>query len=83
MMMFEMIDIGGDGIEPHVAIDNNWGDMFGRLNDFRTGEAWPAGRLRVRLDVALSMIAANDSFAYTGVESWYSPDSAGTHYNPF
>lgn len=83
MMMIEMVDVGGDGIEPHVGIDNNWGDMFGRIKDFRTGENWPAGRLRVRLDVAMGMLAADDSFAYTGVDTWYSPDVNAGHFNPF
>jgi hypothetical protein len=33
-----------------VGISNQWGDMFGHLNDFETGEPWPIGMLRVRRD---------------------------------
>ena len=84
-MMFEMVDLGEDdgSIEPHVAINNNWGDVHGQVIDFRTKEAWPKGRLRVRLEVALRMVAANDSFIYTGVNTWFAPDPAAHTFDPF
>lgn len=51
--------------EPHVAVLNSWGDVHGRIQDFESGEEWPVGTLRVRLKVAVGMIAQGDSFAWS------------------
>jgi hypothetical protein len=33
-----------------IAIKNQWGDLHGDLKDFETGEEWPPGLLRVRIE---------------------------------
>ena len=33
-----------------IAIKNQWGDLHGDLIDFETGEEWPPGMLRVRIE---------------------------------
>lgn len=72
-MVFDMVDLGDDKIEPHVGINNNWGDVHGQVVDFRTGERWPTGHLRARLRDAVAMLAFQDSWAYTGVDLWTAP----------
>jgi len=57
------VDLGGDGVEPHFCLLNSWGDVHGRVKDWRTGETWPVGTLRVRFEVVDRMLKQRDSFA--------------------
>lgn len=73
------VDTGGDGIEPHGCILNSWGDLHGRIKDWRTGEMWPLGTLRVRLEVIDRMLKQRDSFvvsAFAGFPAQPLPRSA-------
>lgn len=65
-------DKGLDGkeVEPHVCILNSWGDAHGHIKDFRTGETWPIGTLRVRKADFLKMLRAQDSFAYSSLNGF-------------
>lgn len=61
------------GPKPWVAIKNQWGDVHTTLKDFETGELWPKGFIRVRLDdfvkLHLSMQGA-ETFIYSGYEGF-------------
>jgi hypothetical protein len=81
-MMIEMVDLGDSDIESHAGIENNWGACHGDLVDFRTKERWPTGRHRVRCKDVEDMLAYEDSFAYTGVDTWAAPDVA-SDFQPF
>jgi hypothetical protein len=59
------IDLGGDGVEPHGCILNSWDDVHGAITDFRTKQVWPKGTLRVRMADIVSILQADDSFAYS------------------
>lgn len=66
------------GYEDHATLGlyfiilNSWGDQFGRLKDFTTGEDLPVGVLRVRANVLDSMLKADggDSFAYSQFDGY-------------
>jgi len=58
------VDLGGDGVEPHFCMLNSWGDVHGRIRDWRNpDETWPVGTLRVRFETVARMLAQRDSFA--------------------
>jgi hypothetical protein len=67
-------DGDGQNVEPHAAILNSWGDVFGQIKDFRTGENWPVGTLRVRKADIETILAAGDSFAYSSMEGFPAQD---------
>jgi hypothetical protein len=56
----------------YFIILNSWGDMFGHLTDFTSGEALPIGVIRAHGDVVDSMLKADggDSFAYSSFEGF-------------
>jgi hypothetical protein len=81
-MKIRHVDLGDANIEAHAGIGNNWGDVHGQIVDFRTKDNWPIGHLRVRRADIESMLAAADSFAYAGVETWNSP-STNPIFTPF
>lgn len=51
--------------DPYFGILNSWGDVHGVLRDFRTGNTWPKGMLRVRWSVVDRMIRSGEAFAYS------------------
>lgn len=51
---------------PHFCMLNSWGpDVHGEVKDFRTGEKWPGGTLRISVSDAQVQIDADDSYAYS------------------
>jgi intein/homing endonuclease len=64
------IDDGDDKIEPHAAILNSWGDVFGEIKDFRTGSIWPKGSLRIRKKDFEGMIRQGECFAVSGISGF-------------
>lgn len=64
------IGVDGDYKDPYAIILNNWGDVHGRLKDFNTGDNLPIGVLRVRKNVAESMIYAGETFAYSNFQGF-------------
>jgi hypothetical protein len=74
-----IIGVDDDASEPHACILNSWGDVHGQIIDFKTGKPWPVGTLRVRRRDVESILAEQDSFAYSafvGFPSQNLPDSA-------
>jgi hypothetical protein len=59
------IGVDDDPSDPYVCILNSWGDAFGEIKDFKTGETWPKGTIRARKKDALAMLAEQDAFAYS------------------
>lgn len=62
-----VIGVDDDASEPYVCILNSWGDVHGSLKDFKTGEIWPKGTLRVRKSDFMKVLAEQDSFAYSSM----------------
>jgi hypothetical protein len=58
-------DAGDGSVEPHACILNSWGDAHGQIKDFRTGDIWPKGTLRVRKRDIETILSEGDSFAYS------------------
>lgn len=61
-------DSGDANVPEHFCLLNSWGDVFGKIVDFRDPNlVWPVGCLRVRPDVVDAMIKAGggDSFIYS------------------
>jgi hypothetical protein len=60
------IGVDDDASEPHACILNSWGpDAHGVIKDFKTGDTWPGGTLRVRKADVEAMLREGDSFAYS------------------
>jgi hypothetical protein len=60
------VDTGEGGGKPCCCILNSWGDVMGKVVDFRDPSiVWPVGTLRVTLEVLDSMIRQGDSFIYS------------------
>lgn len=55
---------------PYGLILNSWGDVFGHLKDFDTGEDLPVGVIRAHAEVIDRMIKAGDTFAYSNMD-WF------------
>jgi hypothetical protein len=51
--------------KPYGCLLNSWSDVHGSIKDFKTGEPWPKGTLRVHKKDIESMLAQGDSFAYS------------------
>lgn len=62
-MTFTGHDIHGK--RPWVGLLNSWGDAHGKIVDFETNEAWPAGMLRIKPEVADRMIRSGEAYAYS------------------
>jgi hypothetical protein len=56
----------------YFLILNSWGDMFGHLKDFTSGEDLPVGVIRTRGDVLDSMLQSDggDSFVYSSFQGF-------------
>jgi hypothetical protein len=59
------IGVDDDPQDPYACLLNSWGDVFGQVKDFKTGEIWPKGTLRVRKDDVMAQLREQDSFAYS------------------
>ena len=64
------VDMGDGQIKPHFCLRNSWGDVHGIIKDFRTGEEWPRGTLRVTFDVVDRMIGQGDSFIMSSFDGF-------------
>lgn len=62
------VGIDDDPSDPYACVLNSWGDVHGDIKDFKTGDVWPVGTLRVRKADALAMLSENDSFAYAATD---------------
>ena len=67
-MSFQIID--DDPKSSYAGILNNWGDVHGVIKDFKTGENWPKGMLRVRREVIEHMIKVGECIAYSNWEGF-------------
>lgn len=56
--------------DPYALILNNWGNVHGALTDFDNGEPLPSGVLRVRKADAMKHINAQETYAYSGLDSF-------------
>jgi hypothetical protein len=65
-----IIGVDDDPSDPYGAILNSWGDVFGVIKDFKTGDVWPKGTLRVRKKDILSILSEQDSFAYSALDGF-------------
>jgi hypothetical protein len=65
------VDAGDDKVPAHACIINSWGeDAHGTIKDFRTGENWPAGTLRVTPGDVKKILADRDSFAFSAFDGF-------------
>jgi hypothetical protein len=62
------------GIPECFVLLNNWGDVHGKIIDFRTKEAWPVGTLRISAANLQRMLDQNDSFAFSALEGFPAQD---------
>lgn len=69
-MCLLMIDQGGDGVEPHAGILNSWGDVHGKITDFRTKVDWPVGTLRVRKQDIEGILESGDCWAFSNFDGF-------------
>lgn len=56
-----------------MAIKNQWGDVHGEIRDFETGELWPKGFLRVRLEDFIKYdlgMPGTECIIYSGFEGF-------------
>jgi hypothetical protein len=67
-MCFIGVDNRAD--KPYACILNSWGDVHGEIKDFKTGENWPVGTLRVLKSDAEKMIKQGDTFAYSSFNAF-------------
>jgi hypothetical protein len=65
-----IIGVDAEASDPYACILNSWGDAHGTIKDFKTGEEWPKGTLRVRKDDIERMLSQDDSFAYSGYDGF-------------
>lgn len=65
-----IIGVDDDPGDPYACVLNSWSDVHGQIKDFRTGEIWPIGTLRVRKADILAILAENDSFAYSAFDGF-------------
>ncbi len=74
-------DAGDDKVEPHACILNSWGDAHGAIKDFRTGETWPKGTLRVRQKDIEKILGEGDSFAYSSFDGFPAQELSRDFFN--
>lgn len=65
-----IVGVDDDGADPYACILNSWGDVHGQVKDFKTGEIWPKGTLRVRKKDILAILSDQDSFAYSSLQGF-------------
>lgn len=65
-----IIGVDNEHATPHACILNSWGDVHGAVEDFKTGQKWPKGTLRVRATDVEKMLAEGDSFAYSSFDGF-------------
>lgn len=66
-----VIGVDDDLGEPHACVLNTWGpNVHGQVVDFKTGEVWPGGTLRVRKADVITMLSEGDSFAYSAFDGF-------------
>jgi hypothetical protein len=65
-----IIGVDDDPSEPYACILNSWGDVHGQVKDFKTGDIWPKGTLRVRKKDIEAILAEQDSFAYSSFDGF-------------
>lgn len=63
-----IIGVDDDAADPYACVLNSWGDVHGQIKDFKTGDIWPKGTLRVRKQDIQSMLDAKDAFAYSSTD---------------
>lgn len=61
-------EVDEEWTDPYGIIRNSWGDVHGRLKDFRTNDPLPPGCLRVHRRTIESMISSGECFAFTQYE---------------
>lgn len=52
------------GVE-YACVLNSWGDVHGKVKDFKSGVIWPVGSMRVKMSVIDGMIGRGEVFAYS------------------
>lgn len=65
-----IVGYSDDARKPWVGILNSWGDIHGTVIDWETGEAWPAGMLRVHPDIVAKMIRTGECFAVSRFDGY-------------
>lgn len=60
-----VVGIDDEHTTPYAIILNSWGDVHGRLKDFKSGEELPVGVLRVKKSALQRILSQDDSFAYS------------------
>lgn len=75
------IGVDDDPGDPYGCIINSWSDVHGHLKDFKTGETWPVGTLRVRKKDIITMLNANDSFAYSSTDLFVAQELSEEDFN--
>lgn len=68
----QMCIVGADNEyqTPYACILNSWGDAHGAIKDFKTGEIWPKGTLRVLRKDIETILSEGDSFAYSAFDGF-------------
>lgn len=69
--------------DPYGCIRNSWGDVHGHIKDFKTGDTWPVGTLRVRKKDIETMLQADDSFAYSMFDGFPAQELPRELFNPW
>lgn len=82
-MTFIGFDEGDDKVPAHVCLLNSWGDMFGRIKDWRTGEMWPVGTLRIRKQDAIEMLAQDDTYSFSDLEGFPAKTLPESYFSSF
>jgi hypothetical protein len=65
-----LVGVDDDASNPYACILNSWGDVHGAIKDFKTGDTWPKGTLRVLKKDVMAILQENDSFAYSSFDGF-------------
>jgi hypothetical protein len=65
-----IIGVDDDASQPYACILNSWGDVHGQIKDFKTGDIWPKGTLRVLKKDIMTILNAGESFAYSAFDGF-------------
>lgn len=78
------IGFDNDPSDPYGTILNSWGpDVHGVIKDFKTGETWPGGTLRVRRKDFEAIFAEGDSWAYSMFDGFPAQSLPRDLFNPW